>query len=171
MSNQQTGIVVLGGKEYQTVALRVQMFRKDHPEWTILTEIVERNETVVVVKATIINDQGRVIATGHAEEFRTNKGVNSTSAIENCETSSIGRALACYGLLGGGEFASANEVQHAMTAKPKAPSALETASKWGTDNASIISKLGLTDRWTKAINAAKMEELREIKMAVIEAQK
>jgi hypothetical protein len=111
MSN--TGIVNIRGKEYQTVALRVQKFREEHPEWELSTEIIEANEKLVIMQARIYNYDGKCIATGHAEEFRSASQINSTSALENAETSAIGRALAAAGW-GGTEFASANEVQNAI---------------------------------------------------------
>jgi hypothetical protein len=111
MSN--SGIVNIRGKEYQTVALRVQKFREAHPEWELSTEIIEANEKFVIMQARIYNTDGKCIATGHAEEFRAASQINSTSALENAETSAIGRALAAAGW-GGTEFASANEVQNAI---------------------------------------------------------
>ncbi len=108
-----TGIVNIRGKEYQTVALRVQKFREQHPDWSIITALISRDAETVVMLASVMNDQNRIIATGHAEEFRSASQINSTSALENCETSAIGRALAAAGF-GGTEFASANEVQNAI---------------------------------------------------------
>lgn len=113
-----TGIVNIRGKEYQTVALRVQKFREAHPDWSIVTQIVSRDEKTVVMVATILNEQNRILATGHAEENRGASQINQTSALENCETSAIGRALAAAGF-GGTEFASANEVQNAIHQQPK----------------------------------------------------
>lgn len=119
----QPGQVDIRGKIYETVALRVQKFRDAHKDFTLETEIVCREIEVVVLKATIRDPSGRVLATGHAEEFRTGSGINSTSALENAETSAIGRALAAFGL-GGTEFASADEVSRAVSgAKPAAPQA------------------------------------------------
>lgn len=112
-ARKETGITNIRGKEYQTVALRVTKFRADKEEWSLTTEIVSRDEECVVMKATISNEQGRVLATGHAEEYRKSSQVNKTSALENAETSAIGRALAAAGY-GGTEFASANEVQNAI---------------------------------------------------------
>lgn len=108
-----TGIVDIRGKQYQTVALRVQTFRQQHPEHSLTTDVVERAEDCVVMRATIADANGRVIATGHAEEYRKSSQINRTSALENAETSAIGRALAAFGL-GGTEFASANEVVNAI---------------------------------------------------------
>ena len=107
-----TGTVNIRGKEYKTVALRIQEFREKYPGHTILTELVEANDTLVIVKATI-SWEGVVIATGYAEEVRTASNINRTSALENCETSAVGRALAFFGL-GGSEIASADEVANAI---------------------------------------------------------
>jgi hypothetical protein len=108
-----TGIVNIRGKEYQTVALRVQKFREAHPDWELSTEIIKADDVVVIMQARIYTDLGKCISTGHAEEFRAAGQINQTSALENAETSAIGRALAAAGW-GGTEFASANEVQNAI---------------------------------------------------------
>ena len=67
-----------------------------------------------------VDGQFQVLATGHAEETRSNTGVNSTSALENCETSAIGRALSCFGYAGT-EFASADEVANAILQERSRP--------------------------------------------------
>jgi hypothetical protein len=108
-----TGIVNIKGKDYQTVALRVQKLREQHPDWSLTSEILFRDADCVVVKSIIADETGRIIATGHAEEYRNASQINSTSALENAETSAHGRSLAAAGL-GGMEFASANEVQNAI---------------------------------------------------------
>lgn len=100
------------GKQYKTVAERVNEFREAHPDYAILTEIV-RADDLVQVKAIIENTEGRTIATGFAEEVRGSTNINKTSALENCETSAIGRALSAFGL-SGTEYASANEVMNAI---------------------------------------------------------
>ena len=107
-----TGKVKIHGKEYKTVALRVAEFRAAHPDYTIQTELIEANDVLVIMKATISNC-GVVIATGYAEEVRAASKINSTSALENAESSAVGRALAFFGL-GGTEIASADEVANAI---------------------------------------------------------
>lgn len=104
--------VNIRGKEYKTVAERVHEFRSDFTDHAILTEIVSSAD-LVQVKAVIEDKNGRVIATGFAEEVRGSTNINKTSALENCETSAIGRALANFGL-SGTEFASADEVANAI---------------------------------------------------------
>lgn len=115
MNNPQkvTGVVQIHGREYETVALRIQKFRASHSDWTLETEIIERSDEAVVMRAKITDATGRLRATGHSEEYRHTSQINRTSALENAETSAIGRALAALGF-GGTEFATANEVQNAM---------------------------------------------------------
>ena len=107
------GKVQIHGKTYLTVAYRVNEFRKDKPDWGIYTELVSADAEIVIMKATIFDQTGNTIGTGYAEERRTSSQINKTSALENCETSAIGRALAACGY-GGTEYASANEVENAI---------------------------------------------------------
>lgn len=111
MSKQ--GIVNIKGKDYKTVALRVQEFRDQFKDYALVTDVIQLDQDQCVIKATVLNELNRVIATGLAQEFRKASQINGTSYVENCETSAIGRALACLGL-GGQEFASANEVLNAI---------------------------------------------------------
>lgn len=105
--------VSIRGKNYKTVAERVAEFREQYKlEYAITTEIISA-EQVVQVKAIINDKEGFVVATGFAEEVRGSTNINKTSALENCETSAIGRALAAFGL-GGTEYATANEVTDAI---------------------------------------------------------
>lgn len=115
MTNQKqnNGKVNIHGREYETVALRVQKFKSAYPNHALTTEVLTRDEDCVVMKASIYNPEGRLIATGHAEEYRKSSTINKTSALENAETSAIGRALAAFGL-GGTEFATADEVANAI---------------------------------------------------------
>jgi hypothetical protein len=113
-----TGVVNIRGKEYQTVALRVQKFREAHPSWSLTSEVLFRDADCVVMKSIIADETGRVLATGHAEEYRKSSQINGTSALENAETSAHGRSLAALGI-GGTEFASANEVQNAIHQQDK----------------------------------------------------
>jgi hypothetical protein len=112
MKQTDTGIVPIHGKEYRTVALRINLFRADHPDWSISCKIISDGD-VVQIKATIRDNLGRALATGFAEEIRGSTNILKTSALETCETSAIGRALAFLGY-GGTEIASADEVANAM---------------------------------------------------------
>jgi hypothetical protein len=115
---------VIKGKPYTMVATRVSIFRKHFGEDAkIETEIINADLELVCMKATIsIKKDGEwsVLGHGHAEEYRGTGPVNKTSALENCETSAIGRALASAGLIGG-EYASAFEVDNAINNKAESP--------------------------------------------------
>lgn len=106
--------VNIRGKQYTQVAARVEAFRRvfGH-EYCLTTEILDAPEPLVRVRAIISTLAGAQIATGLAEENRESGPINRTSALENCETSAIGRCLANWGLHGG-EFASAGEVENAI---------------------------------------------------------
>lgn len=88
--------------EYLPVAARVAWFRKDHPYWAIVTEIEHLADKAVVMKATIKDSVGWVIATARKKE--TEAGF--PDYIEKAETGAIGRALAMcgYGTLQAPEF-------------------------------------------------------------------
>ena len=113
MSKKDDGVVNIHGKEYLTVARRINDFRKAYPQYGIHTQILSISEDTVVVKATITDESGREISSGIAEEHRRASKINSTSAVENCETSAVGRALAFFGMAGT-EIASADEVAGAI---------------------------------------------------------
>ena len=104
------GIAQRGGKKYTQVVHRMEAFRRTFGfELGVDTEIAVDDGQRVVVKARILDIEGRTIGSGYAEEIRGQGHVNQTSALENAETSAIGRALASIGLAGG-EYASANEM-------------------------------------------------------------
>lgn len=107
--DRMEGTPVRGGKKYHDVSQRIEAFRAFHPRHQIKTEMIANDGKMIVFKASIFDPDGKELATGHAEEVRGSTQVNKTSALENCETSSIGRALAQMGLHGG-EFASLNEL-------------------------------------------------------------
>lgn len=117
------GIIKIHNKEYKTVALRVTEFLASpkHDGWAIETQLITahssdgiaRSDEYIVMKATIRDDQDRSRGTGYAEEKRGSTNINKTSALENCETSCIGRALSAVGFAGT-EYASANEVTNAI---------------------------------------------------------
>ena len=118
--------VDLKGKTYTMVAQRVQAFRAAAGvEGQILTEVIEQTDQRVTVKASISlwrDGAWSLVANDFAEEYRNQGPVNKTSALENCCTSAIGRALSAAGL-SGGEYASSFEVDNAIHAKPAAVAA------------------------------------------------
>ena len=161
MSN---GIVKIHGKEYKTVALRVSEFRESaiYKGWSIMTEIVKIDDDQCVIKTQIVNPESKIVATGHAQEFRKASQINGTSYVENCETSSIGRALACLGLAGS-EFASANEVVNAIHQQTNPVKELVTEAALTVAKNKLLdaSKEGKLKEAFFALTPAVQEELRE----------
>lgn len=99
------------GKMYAPVNERVLAFRKVFPVGKISTEIIEQTENSITMKTTVESD-GNILGTGYASEVK--KGlVNSTSMIENCETSAVGRALGMCGFGVDSGIASQEEVEKA----------------------------------------------------------
>jgi len=117
--NKTHGVTQRGGKKYTEVFVRVEAFRQAFgTDLGVDTQILVDDGKRVVVKATILSKEGLTVGSGLAEEIRGQGNVNKTSALENAETSAIGRALASLGLHGG-SYASANEIA-AVQRKEKA---------------------------------------------------
>jgi hypothetical protein len=98
--------------DYAEVAERLPLFWKDCPRGRIITEIIVDDGTRIVMRAELYADIGDTVptTTGFAEEIRGSSMVNKTSALENCETSAIGRALANYQFQGSKKRASLEEM-------------------------------------------------------------
>ena len=112
-ADKSKGEVDIHGKIYLTVARRINDFRDQHPNYGIHSEVISVDTSSVLVKSVITDETGREISSGIAEEIRSASKINKTSAVENCETSAVGRALAFFGMAGT-EIASADEVQAAI---------------------------------------------------------
>jgi spore germination protein GerM len=110
--------ISIHGKEYATVALRVAIARRVlGTALDVVTKIVSIDKDTVVMQADIIID-GKHVSTGHAEENRKASRINTTSALENAETSAVGRALAFCAFISDG-IASAEEVSTAIEQQDK----------------------------------------------------
>ena len=109
--------------DYETVEVRLEKFIKDYPDFRIATELEVCEKDRYIVKAYLFKDaqQSTALSTGLAEEKVTDRGVNQTSALENCETSAIGRALANAGYAAKGKRPSREEMTKVVAAKPPKP--------------------------------------------------
>jgi hypothetical protein len=107
--------------DYETVEVRLEKFIKDHANFRIATELESFQNNRYIVKAYLYKDLNDEVSwsTGYAEETISERGVNSTSALENCETSAIGRALANAGYAAKGKRPSREEMTKVVA--PKAP--------------------------------------------------
>lgn len=101
-------------KDYIEVNVRIMKFYEKYPEGRIITEIVKWENETIVMKATTYRGSDNVIAsTGYAYEKEGSSFINKTSALENCETSAVGRALAILGFEIKKSVASYEEVANA----------------------------------------------------------
>lgn len=99
-------------EDYETVEERLVKFWKEHPDGQIHTKLLDSTASRFIVEASIFRTEAdaRPWTTGLAEETIQGRGVNATSALENCETSAIGRALANAGYATKGKRASREEM-------------------------------------------------------------
>ena len=146
--NGQT--IKIHNNDYATVALRIGIFRRNlGTTAAISTSVLFHDDKKVIVKAEIFID-GKLISTGLAEELRSASRINQTSALENAETSAVGRALAMLGLTND-RIASAEEVSAAIVQQDKqlttALSELDKVShlgsykSWLTDNQKLMQSV------------------------------
>lgn len=113
------------GNDYVVVNERVRAFRahESFKDMSIETEILNVSDDRVVMIARVRDANGNIKATGHAEEVQTKSGVNSTSFIENCETSAVGRCLGFLGIGVDDSIATFEEVERAIERQEEAPEA------------------------------------------------
>jgi hypothetical protein len=136
--------------DYETVEVRLEKFIKDYPDFRIATEleVVERDRYIVKAYLFKTTSDSLSWATGYAEEKITDRGVNSTSALENCETSAIGRALANAGYAAKGKRPSREEMTKVVTPRVAKPAvqdlvqAIKAADKEPAEQ----------DYWTTPVN-------------------
>jgi hypothetical protein len=116
--------------DYEPVEVRLEKFIKDYPDFRVSTELEVVDANRYIVKAYLFKNSSDTVAwaTGLAEETVTSRGVNQTSALENCETSAIGRALANAGYAPKGKRPSREE----MTKVVKAPVPKVEKDYWTT---------------------------------------
>ena len=107
--------IQIKGKDYIEVNERVKQFHKDYPNGSITTELIEMSDRFIT-KTTVIPDVKNADRkfTGIAYEKEDSTFINKTSALENCETSSVGRALGMLGIGIDTSIASYNEVANAV---------------------------------------------------------
>src|SRR5215475_10950599 len=106
--------VNIKGKDYVLVKDRILFFNETCDEGSITTELVSAPDApMVVIKATVSPD-GKRFFTGYSQATWAEFGINKTSALENAETSAVGRALAFMGIGVIESIASADEMHKAL---------------------------------------------------------
>ena len=104
------------GKEYITVNERLIYFRNKEvfTNWGIIESIVSLDDKEGIFKVEILDGDGDIIVSAHAQEYRDSSYINKTSFLENGFTSALGRALGYLGIGIDTSIASAEEVQNAV---------------------------------------------------------
>lgn len=108
--------VDIKGKKYILVSDRVLFFNEEYKNGSITTELVSAPESqTIIVKATVRPDFGNDRTfTGYSQAVIGDGYINKTSALENAETSAVGRALALMGIGVIESIASADEMNKAI---------------------------------------------------------
>ena len=152
--NGQT--IKIHSNDYATVALRIGILRRNlGTAATIASTLEFQDDKKVIVKAQVFIDN-KLVSTGLAEELRAASRINQTSALENAETSAVGRALAMLGLTND-KIASAEEVSGAIVqSDQKLTAALTELDKashlgayqsWLTTNKELMQKVKQQDAY------------------------
>ena len=103
--------------EYRLVATRVSQFWLEHPSWSFTVSIHHVSDDTVLMEGIIKDEDGTVRANGFAEETRELlRFVGAHNAVEVCETSARGRALAAFGYLGSASGIAGKEEMEMATA-------------------------------------------------------
>lgn len=150
--------------DYETVETRIKRFYEAWPDGRIITENLttsaDRERNTWVVKATIyLNAEDQELktpkATGHAFEIDGVNGMaNKTSALENCETSAIGRALANMNL-SGNKRASREEME--KVARDVTP----PARNWKAEIAALKDEASAMHLWNEARTRGASQQIQD----------
>jgi hypothetical protein len=151
------------GKQYVEVNERLRYFRENYKDWSLESGVIEKTENSIIIKATIKDNEGRVRATGIAEEIKGSTFINKTSYVENCETSAWGRALANLGIGIDVSVASFDEVANAINQQKPKPKKKKTISDERFEEALLqISQGNYTHERLRNDFELTKEQLKEI---------
>ena len=136
--------------DYETVEVRLEKFIKDYPDFRIATELEVVEKDRFIVKAYLYKTAADPVAwtTGYAEERVSDRGVNSTSALENCETSALGRALSAAGYATKGKRPSREEMSKVVAQKPVKPAVQDLVQAIKAADKETAEQ----DYWTTPVN-------------------
>jgi hypothetical protein len=156
---------------YETVEERLIKYWKDHPDGQIHTEIIEVSASRFIVKASVFRTEAdaRPWTTGLAEETVQGRGVNATSALENCETSAIGRALANAGYATKGKRASREEMGKVAAKQVVQDTVQQVKAKMAETSQHYVPVAKEEDPWTMQVAppVATMEQAVEMVQSVL----
>lgn len=117
------------GKQYVLVSDRILFFNETYPNWCIQTTLITQpTDDVVMIRAIVIPDvtEEKRVFTGYAQEKWGEWFINKTSALENAETSAVGRALAMMWIGVIDSIASVDEINKATNRAKQDTTPVET---------------------------------------------
>lgn len=114
-------------QDYETVEERLEKFWAKYPDGRIDTQLVSATEKRFIVQAWAYKTFADSVpfTSGLAFEDIADRGVNSTSALENAETSAIGRCLASGGFAAKGKRPSQTEMQKVQNFTRERPTPIQ----------------------------------------------
>ena len=169
--NAELNSMNIKGKSYIPVNERVKAFRMLYPEGQIVTDLVKAEDGIVIVKASIGDGLGKILTTGYAQEVEGSSNINRTSALENCETSAVGRALGFLGIGIDTSIASYEEVTNAklredglkLATSTEKAGLIASANAKGMDVETILKKVGFDrNRQPEGMNVEQYAKAMEI---------
>jgi hypothetical protein len=141
--------------DYETVEERLIKYWKDHPDGQIHTKLLDSTASRFIVEASIYRTEAdiRPWTTGLAEETVQGRGVNATSALENCETSAIGRALANAGYATKGKRASREEMSKVAASQEVKAKVEQVKAKMADTSKEYVPVPKESDPWSQSFAA------------------
>jgi len=148
--NLRQKAVKIKGKDYVLVSDRILAFNEGYPNGYINTELVSSPDSkTYIIKAIVTPDIEKPMRTftGYSQATIGQGMVNQTAALENAETSAVGRALGMMGIGVLDSIASADEMAKAGAYRPQRPQPPQPPKKpvFTPDN----------PRWEGAVQALK----------------
>jgi hypothetical protein len=157
--------------DYETVEERLIKYWKEHPDGRIETKLIEASASRFIVQAYIYRTEAdqQAWSSGLAEETVQGRGVNATSALENCETSAIGRALATAGYATKGKRPSREEMSKVAAKQVVQDTVQQVKAKMADTSQQYVPIAKADDPWTtwEAPPVATMEQAVEMVQSVL----
>ena len=157
--------------DYETVEERLIKYWKEHPDGRIETKLIEASASRFIVQAYIYRTEAdqQAWSSGLAEETVQGRGVNATSALENCETSAIGRALATAGYATKGKRPSREEMSKVAAKQVVQDTVQQVKAKMADTSQQYVPVAKADDPWTtwEAPPVATMEQAVEMVQSVL----
>ena len=137
--NPEEHMITVKGKKYLRVMWRLVWFREEHPDWTILTEVIGQANGFCMFKASVLDETGRVLSTGHGSETKGDFG----DYIEKAETKAVGRCLATLGY--GTQFSPDLDEEERIVDSPVQASVKNLTERFAHGVIAIMDKVEAAD--------------------------